>query len=56
MKKEILSYLIGMTQAAAAALLASAVIMPSARMESVLACHAAALVGVLLVILKNRGN
>ena len=54
MKKEILAYLIGLCQAASAALLVSAVVMPPARAESIFACYIVAAVGLFLVYQKNR--
>ena len=56
MKKEILSYLIGLCQAASAALLASAVIVPQNRPEALLACYIVAGVGLFFVFQKNKGD
>ena len=56
MKKEILSYLIGLTQAASAALLASAVIVPNSRVVALLACHLSLAIGIFLVFLKHKGK
>ncbi len=54
MNKELLQYLAGLCQAASAALLASAVIMPDMRNESLFACGIAALSGALAIIFKER--
>ena len=54
MKKELLSYLAGLCQAASAALLASAVIMPDARIESMFGCTASALLGGIFIVLKEK--
>ena len=54
MKKELLQYLAGLCQAASAALLASAVIMPEARSESLCGCALAALMGAMAIIFKER--
>ncbi len=54
MKKELLAYLAGLCQAASAALLASAIIMPESRFESLLGCYAAAVIGGVLVVLKSE--
>ena len=56
MKKELLHYLAGLCQAASAALMASAVIMPSARLESILGCVVSSLFGVLAIVLKEKSN
>lgn len=56
MKKEILSYIIGLTQAASAALLASAVIVPNSRAVALLACYLSFAIGLFLVFLKNKGE
>ena len=45
MKKALLHYVAGLCQAASAALMASAVIMPDVRVESVQGCAIAALIG-----------
>ena len=54
MKRELLGYVVGLCQAASAALLASAVIMPPARAESIFACFICAIIGAFLVFLKNK--
>ena len=54
MRKELLQYLAGLCQAAAAALMASAVIMPDMREESLWGCVAAMIVGAFLVCLKAK--
>lgn len=54
MKQDLLNYLAGLCQAASAALLASAVIMPETRMESMLGCGIAAFMGALAIIFKRR--
>ena len=56
MKRELLHYLAGLCQAASAALMASAVIMPDARTESVLGCLACTIFGIMAVILKEKSN
>lgn len=56
MKKELLTYLIGLCQAASAALLASAIIMPEMRGEALFGCYASAIIGAILVILKTEGE
>ena len=56
MKKELLQYLAGLCQAASAALLASAVIMPDTRIESLLGCVVAAVGGACAIIFKERGQ
>lgn len=56
MKQDILNYLIGLCQAASAALLVSGVIMPDVRVQSLIGCVFSAIIGIVLVILKNRGN
>ena len=53
MKKALLHYVAGLCQAASAALMASAVIMPDVRVESVQGCAIAALIGCLAVIIKE---
>ncbi|WP_298034642.1 hypothetical protein [uncultured Desulfovibrio sp.] len=54
MKKDFLAYLTGLCQAASAALLASAVIVPEARAEALLMCYLCAGLGMLFVFLKNK--
>ena len=56
MKKELLGYLSGLCQAASAALMASAVIMPDVRTESIAGCIAVAAIGAVAIILKIRGG
>lgn len=56
MKQEILAYIIGLCQAASAALLASAVIVPTHRPQALLACYIAAMLGLFFVYLKNKEN
>ncbi|MBD5627508.1 MAG: hypothetical protein HDQ90_08555 [Desulfovibrio sp.] len=56
MKKELLGYLAGLCQAASAALMASAVIMPAARVESMLGCAASAVLGGIFIALKCKGD
>ncbi len=56
MKQEILAYIIGLCQAASAALLASAVIVPTHRAQALLACYIAAMLGLFFVYLKNKEN
>lgn len=56
MKKELLTYISGLCQAASAALMASAVIMPEARLESMLGCAASALMGGIFIALKSKGD
>ena len=53
MTSELLSYLPGLYQAASAALMASAVIMPEARLESIQGCTLAALTGFLAIVIKE---
>jgi len=54
MKKALLSYLSGLCQAASAALLAGAVLMPGIREAAVCSAAVAALIGAVLVILRER--
>lgn len=56
MKQDLLLYLIGLCQAASAALLVSGIIMPEARLQSLLGCFFSAITGIVLVILKNKGK
>ena len=56
MKKGILSYLIGLCQAASAALLASAVIVPESRPDAMLACYIVAMLGLFFAYEKNAGE
>ena len=53
MKRELLHYLAGLCQAASAALMASAVIMPDMRTESLLGCTASAIMGLTFVYFKE---
>lgn len=50
-KNRILAYLAGLCQAASAALLASAVIVPAMRIQSILGCIVSALIGVVCIIM-----
>ena len=54
MKKEILAYLAGLCQAASAALLASAVIVPEQRAAALFACYIAAALGLFFVFQKSK--
>lgn len=54
MKKELLAYLAGLCQAAAAALMASAVIIDDARTESLLGSVVAMGIGLALVWIKEK--
>ena len=54
MKRELLGYLAGLCQAAAA-LMASAVIMPEARLESMTGCAASAVMGGVFIALRCKG-
>lgn len=54
MKKELLNYLAGLCQAASAALLASAIIMPDAKTESLLGCTTSAIFGGIFIFLKEK--
>jgi hypothetical protein len=56
MKKELLKYLSGLCQAASAALLAAAMIMPSVRVQALSGAAATAIVGAALVILREKGE
>lgn len=56
MKQDFCNYLIGLSQAAAAALLASAVIIPDARTESFLGCVICSVFGAVMVYYKNKGG
>lgn len=56
MKQELPNYLGGLCQAASAALLASAVIMPDMRTQSLFGCAIAAVAGGVAVILKTRSK
>ena len=56
MKKELLIYLAGLCQAASAALMASAVIMPEARIESMLGCATSAIMGGIFIVLRHKGD
>ena len=56
MKKELLGYLAGLCQAASAALMASAVIMPDVRVESVTGCAVVAVLGAVAAALKSGGD
>ena len=53
MKRELLHYLAGLCQAASAALMASAVIMPDMRTESLLGCTVSAIMGMAFVYFKE---
>lgn len=54
MKKELLQYMAGLCQAASAALMASAVIMPDVRTESVFGCLISASFGAMAIFLKEK--
>lgn len=54
MKKALLTYLAGLCQAASAALMASAVIIKEARIESIIGCAVVAVIGAVAVILNAR--
>ena len=54
MKNELLSYVVGLCQAASAALLASAVIVPDSRPDALLGCYIVAALGALFVFLKHK--
>lgn len=56
MKKDLLGYLAGLCQAASAALMASAVIMPNVRTVSVAGCAVVAIMGAIAVVLKSSGG
>ena len=56
MKKELLGYLAGLCQAASAALMASAVIMPDVRAESIAGCSVVAIFGAVAAALKSKGD
>ena len=56
MKKDLLIYLAGLCQAASAALMASAVIMPEARIESMLGCATSAIMGGVFIVLRHKGD
>jgi len=56
MKKELLGYLVGLCQAASAALMASAVIMPDVRGEALAGCVTVAIMGAGIVVLKEQGD
>ncbi len=56
MRNEILAYLIGLCQAASAALLASAVIVPEQRPAALFACYIAAGMGLFFVFQKNKDD
>lgn len=56
MKKELLGYLAGLCQAASAALMASAVIMPDMRVESIAGCAVVAVFGAIAAALKAKGD
>ncbi len=54
MKQAILGYLAGLCQAASAALLASAMIIPEAMVVSIAGSSVTAVIGLAMVILKER--
>jgi hypothetical protein len=56
MKKELLHYVAGLCQAASAALLAGAVIVPDMRASAISGAAAAAIIGAALVALKEKGG
>jgi hypothetical protein len=55
MKRELLKYLSGLCQAASAALLASAVIMPDTRTTSLIVSALVSIMGAVFVILREKG-
>jgi hypothetical protein len=56
MKKELLKYLSGLCQAALAALLASAVIMPDTRTPSLIVSGLISIMGAVFVVLREKGE
>ncbi|MDR2819716.1 MAG: hypothetical protein LBB60_04210 [Desulfovibrio sp.] len=56
MKKELLKYLSGLCQAASAALLAAAMIMPAVTTQALWGAAATAIIGVALVVLREKGE
>ena len=56
MKKELLKYLDGLCQAASAALLAGAVIMPDIRAQALWGAAATAILGAVFVVLREKGE
>ncbi len=54
MRNDLLNYLAGLCQAASAALLASAVIMPDVRVDSLIICVVSAVLGGIFIILKEN--
>jgi hypothetical protein len=56
MKKELLKYLSGLCQAASAALLAAALIMPAVTTQALWGASVTAIVGAVLVVLREKGE
>jgi hypothetical protein len=56
MKKELLKYASGLCQAAAAALLAAALIMPEVRNQALVGSAATAILGAWFVYLREKGE
>jgi len=56
MKKELLKYLSGLCQAASAALLAAAMIMPDVTAQALWGATATAAIGAVFVILREKGE
>ena len=56
MKNALLQYIAGLCQAASAALLASAVIVPAHRIASLFGCYVCAMLGLLLIYLIHKGD
>jgi len=56
MKKELLKYISGLCQAASAAVLAGAVIMPETRTASLWISAFIAVIGVVFVVLREKGG
>ena len=56
MKKALLHYVAGLCQAASAALLAGAVIMPDIRTQALWGAAATAILGAVFVVLREKGE
>jgi hypothetical protein len=56
MKKELLKYLSGLCQAASAALLAAAMIMPTVTVQALMGAAATAVTGAVFVVLREKGE
>ncbi|MBQ7606995.1 MAG: hypothetical protein IJU76_03360 [Desulfovibrionaceae bacterium] len=54
MKKDLLEYMAGLCQAASAALLVSAVIVPTSRPDALLGCYIMAIAGAFAIFFKNK--